>query len=687
MHFEIVHTASYFLFLLLFSSTATFAQFWESTGGPESNSFYGMHVTANGSIFTISNAVHRSVDHGSHWMLIQKAQSIVKPFIQIASSRDSFLYLLTNTALLRSHDDGASWTQLRFVNGTSFAVSASGLIVMGTMDSLLVSVDRGETWSGTVLPLRAELMKVSVDMDDVVYTSDSHYLYRSTNKGRTLMSVMDGLSYGYVPRHLVSVKHGTTIGAIDDQIYLSADSGRVWSKGHRAPYMIQSIAAAGGDSLYMLMANFTMELSTDGGNTWKSYGRTMPDSSSPYSMEIHVSNGYLYARTDGEIYCSPLDTSSPWTRLVVPNGNVYGIVPTSDGVVHALATRDVNTASARSRFWRLGAKWQPEFASEFTKVNAVSADSSGRFFAMLARTIIRSDDWQHWSEGTTLSNGTKFQFAHSSQSTYLASDLGGMFRSTDVGVNWDDINIGILDQRLFSVAVTDSMVYAGGIARFYRSTNNGSSWEEPLFPFISGSGNVNAISAVEAEVIVGVELTGVYFSSDHGTLWRNHSKGLALDTILQLISTPSGVVFALATSGIYAYSRASETWSTVMHEITANVLSIALGFDGRIYVGTDGDGVYRSTETYGIGGTGSVHTSASKTITLHPVPASDQVTIHFTNEIPLRYEVGIFNLLGGEVLASHDTDVIDIEGLVAGQYFIRITADGATQTLPLTIVK
>lgn len=153
---------------------------------------------------------------------------------------------------------------------------------------------------------------------------------------------------------------------------------------------------------------------------------------------------------------------------------------------------------------------------------------------------------------------------------YLASEYGGVTKSTDAGVTWTPTNNGLKDLSLRGIAVkpsdiTNMYVVSTGGAGFYKSTDSGATWV-PL-PTITNPGlncrNVRGISVVN---ITGPNLghiyvstscpqnAGLYKSENEGATWTKVNVGL-LDNV-----SVNGIAFfgsaGATTSGVRVHSSA-----------------------------------------------------------------------------------------------------------------------------------
>ena len=104
-------------------------------------------------------------------------------------------------------------------------------------------------------------------------------------------------------------------------------------------------------------------------------------------------------------------------------------------------------------------------------------------------------------------------------------------------------------------------------------------------------------------------------------------------------------------------------------------------------MGTDGDGVYRSTKTYGawVMDVPSAQRSADD-VSIFPNPAATKIKVGFTST-PQTYTVTISDLLGRSILSVKNTDIINVSTVRPGKYFARIATPEHTVTLPLVITR
>jgi photosystem II stability/assembly factor-like uncharacterized protein len=188
----------------------------------------------------------------------------------------------------------------------------------------------------------------------------------------------------------------------------------------------------------------------------------------------------------------------------------------------------------------------------------------------------------------------------------LGTDGDGMWRSSDNGRHWEEVNFGLLDLTVMAVACAPEWeryeyAFAGTADGVYRSRNGGRAWE----PANAGLEGV-AISALgvspgfleDRTVYAGTEERGVYRSRDKGESWENVSEGLGEAGINAMWISPhfetDKVLVVGASNGIFRSEDGGERWLRVTPE-TAQVLCMS-GNSNGVYAGVVGEGVLRSTD-------------------------------------------------------------------------------------------
>jgi photosystem II stability/assembly factor-like uncharacterized protein len=679
------------LIILLTHASGLYAQFWERTGGPGGDQMLSADVSPAGDIFILSQSIHRSSDAAATWLRLAPDIQISgsSHAIKLAWSNAGTMFMLMQRALWKSSDNGNSWARIKQLSDyPGLATSPRGHLIVAKLDSVLVSSDDGVTWTSSAPASNFYGGDISVDKDGVIYIAISQYLYRSTNNGATWSKIINGLPIGNYPSHIYSARHGLAIASVGAQVYTSVDSGRVWSLVYNTLYNIRSICAVNEDTVFLLTDNRILHRSTDGGATWSQYN-TLEFLYDPYyPVTLFSKDQNLFILFNTTLYRHDIRTEDDLQKVDVPTGNVFHLAAASTGDI--FAGTSISVGSRTGRFWKFDAEHWDEGSSFYNNdIHELAVDSSDALFAIVdARFKASSNGGKNWIEGIYF-GGSQFRMSLTKDFVYVATGSEGVFRSSDHGATWDQLNTGITNLSLFSIAASDGVAYAGGLLSFYRSTNNGWTWEAPIFPFIGGSGVVRAIDCTGPNVVVGIDQTGAYFSSDHGITWENHSTGLALDTINRILMTPSGAVFAATSSGVYEYTPSTQTWASVNDNMLGgNILSLALNKDGRLYAGTDGDGVYRTTKTYGSWFKSVQRDGYSPNdISIYPNPASSEITLNFRSDKPEKYRIDIYNLLGESILVSSDEGTIDVSALGSGQYFLRVLSDEKIQTLPLSIIR
>lgn len=186
----------------------------------------------------------------------------------------------------------------------------------------------------------------------------------------------------------------------------------------------------------------------------------------------------------------------------------------------------------------------------------------------------------------------------------------GVYRSTDNGDNWIQINNGLKYDSFgklgtHAVAIDSNQnIFISVDNEVYRSTDNGDNWTKIKSGLIADIA-INSIG----HIFLGAaaEEVNIYHSTNNGASWTNINNGLNSD-VDHLAINSRGHIFAGCYDGIYRSTDNGDNWAKLINfydEDAANSIAgpIAINSNGHIFtqissqgrVYGEGDGVYRST--------------------------------------------------------------------------------------------
>ena len=202
---------------------------------------------------------------------------------------------------------------------------------------------------------------------------------------------------------------------------------------------------------------------------------------------------------------------------------------------------------------------------------------------------------------------------------------GRVFRSTDGGESWLEINNGLLGSNITDLVMDPEYpktLYAGTENNgLFWSFDGGSSWSVAF-----GTSTINSITAIAVDphtcqvfpctdIYVGSQDSGVWVSRDGGQNWDPLNKGLEEDpavtalTIFSYASFPSVLYAGTEKGHVYKYDPLiKEEWERLLpglsdtKERTPLVIAVNPLIPSEIYIGTSGGagktdgGVFRSQD-------------------------------------------------------------------------------------------
>ena len=263
-------------------------------------------------------------------------------------------------------------------------------------------------------------------------------------------------------------------------------------------------------------------------------------------------------------------------------------------------------------------------------------------------TLYRSTDGGNtWSEVPALDGTSVFDIEFAADGTVYLGTQDSVRKSTDGGVSWATLNLGIgPNDQVFDVAIDpeNSLILWAGIAdaagsepvNVMRSTDGGGTWGDrtpALAAPISCRGiAVDPTHSNTAIAVFGGDFGGgeVWVTTDGGDSWMDRSAGLPANPMNAVVYDGArllvggGLLFGSQFVGLYESPDLGVTWHP-LHDGTWPVLVVEdIAVDPNttqtIFVAIDGGGVNRTTDGGGTWqiGVGDTQALAGRSIRFRP---------------------------------------------------------------------
>lgn len=658
---------SVLVIIFVVTSSFSFAK-WE----PCNNSYFDSQIASikeNGEYLyavTIGKGVLISTDKGATWF--SRSNGLGTKSISELAFRNTSIFAGSSSGLFYSSNLGLSWSWLSksMEYEHFYTIDMNGIYIFaGTGKGVFLSTDNGTSWEQKLVsPIGSFIRSVKV-VGKNVYAITQNNFYHSSDNGNSWVIRNEGLNTKSLSA--ISIKNSEIFVATEEGLYYSNNHGKNWREisNNRDIYGLST-----NDEAIIFIASNYIFISSDNGVNWeiKPLDKEIEFVSSSYSKN----NIIILSTYDGKIFKSN-DKGKTWikARINLLKTKVSSFVKNEFNLV-AGTGEGIFLSSNNGERWhqKNSGMINLDIKSLVIKDNVIiSGIENGVFMADYRLNWFSAFSWLSSLSGklTTLAtDGVNIIFSRAK---------GELYKSTNNGINWDRCQ-KVFDKNVLSLCYDNDFLYAGTTDGFFISTNHGESFSD----YSNGlkSKIINSIHVANGIIFAGTGGGGVFSSSDGGNTWISKQNGLKSQYIRGFCSY-GNFIFAASIDGVFMSSDKGENWIEINDNLTnKNVYSVIVSGD-YLFAGTSDDGIFRTKlSDYGISG---LNDFSQKTLSISPNPASDFITIQFSNKelkpFVTNYKIQIFDMLGVEVISTfaptnEEKLRIDVSHLPAGVYVIRI---------------
>jgi len=672
-----------------------------------------------------SGGVWKSTNGGISWVAQGDAlPNLGVSHIVIDPGNTDIVYLATGDAdgvhtrsvgVYKTTNGGTTWLSsgLTFALGDNDIISKllidpnnTNIIFATTNNSIKRSTDAGATWSDVVVEPGSKF-------NDIVYKKGSStILYATSSWGFFYLSTDNGATWTVpsTPANnrldiALTDNDASLILTLDDQgkVEKSTDNGSTWT----TVSTIAGFNAQGGynmglaisptDKNLVLAAGVEGWRSKDGGVTWEKYMDGYWTSPSPY-FYVHSDHHDLlfipgtstaFSVNDGGIFKGDAALDAAWTDLssglaITQYYNIAGTPQNTNLLIMGAQDNDIAVYDGTT----------------FTGENAGSDGVEGVWDysnSDIAWTCSQSGGTYRTTDGftsgswLTVPDGAPFVWELEIHPTVPTTIFGGfddVYKSTDRGDNWSNLNSGVGTVEFISISPSNAdVIYVAGENQTVKVTSNGgNSWTTITLPQTGSVKSIEVHPTDPTEVYIAYSgyLTGkVYKSNNSGLTWTNITGSLPnipTHKIIYNTTSTDGELFLATDLGVYYRTNTMGDWAllgTALPNVIVTDIEIHYGAE-KLKAATFGRGVWEADISAVTVGSEDLILSDGALILLPNPTESKQFTIKLQGLDGVS-DVVIFNAVGGIAKyfqTSASQIKVDLSSFSQGLYFVKVTNGG-----------
>ncbi|CAN5651373.1 hypothetical protein BH10BAC5_BH10BAC5_03720 [soil metagenome] len=444
---------------------------------------------ANGNLYFSTN-------EGNTWNVSTLSNTEVYSLAKLNNT----IFAGTQTGLFISNDDGQNWFQSSLLRYVSCIQINNNEIFAGTNEGLFVSTNLGLNWNqignlGNVKSLACN--------NSYIYSGGLGGIYSSSNNGLTWQYT---IITSYNINSIVIKKNMVFAGTVARGVYFSTNNGVNWTQSSMRETVNSLITK---DSLIFAATNgIGVFVSSNNGVYWAQTALN-----NRYIYSIASSGTDLYSSSDFYGVYKSTNNGSNWIITSLNDKLILSLTAINNDIFGVGAAGIYHTSNG-------GMNWTLD--TQLSNYGIKNLSSSGNNLIAIGSDHIYLSTNIGNSWVSILNSPQTISMSINQNNIYLQGSVG-ISISTNLGANWIT-RFGPNQGSMSGLAVNENGIYVsvqfGGI---YRSTNQGVNWTS------IGLNNhlVTALEVFGDNIIAGAndQESGIFLSTNNGLNWVNKSQG------------------------------------------------------------------------------------------------------------------------------------------------------------------
>jgi len=196
--------------------------------------------------------------------------------------------------------------------------------------------------------------------------------------------------------------------------------------------------------------------------------------------------------------------------------------------------------------------------------------------------------YSQWTQvNTGLTDTSVISLAVSGTNVFAGTDMHGIFISNDNGDHWTSASNGLTNMSITAIAISGTNIFAGTYNGIFLSTNNGNNWTA-VNTGLPANCWIHALAISGTNIYAGTNSNGVFLSTNNGGSWS--SAGLTSYRIEELATEGTNILAGTTSGGVFLSTNNGGSWTAVNNGLSTPII-------GSLAV--NGTTIYASTTSVG----------------------------------------------------------------------------------------